>query len=130
MKALLLKILKVCLIFTLALLAILIVFGIVLSMDWPWWVGIFLLLGLVGLWIGVLFIRKILLRRKEQQFVGQVIAQDDYRIKSVSGKEREELRELQDRWKEAIGALRRSHLGKYGNPLYVLPWYMVFGESG
>lgn len=130
MKALLLKILKVCLIFTLALLAILIVFGIVLSMDWPWWVGIFLLLGLVGLWIGVLFIRKILLRRKEQQFVGQVIAQDDYRIKSVSGKEREELQELQDRWKEAIGALRRSHLGKYGNPLYVLPWYMVFGESG
>jgi type VI secretion system protein ImpL len=130
MKTLIIKILKICLIFTLVLLAILLVFGIVLSLDWPWWVGIFLLLGLAGLFIGLLFIRKILLRRKEQRFVGQVIAQDDDRIKNVSKKEREELQDLQDRWKEAIGALRRSRLGKHGNPLYVLPWYMVFGESG
>jgi type VI secretion system protein ImpL len=27
-------------------------------------------------------------------------------------------------------ALKQSHLKKLGNPLYVLPWYMVIGESG
>ena len=48
----------------------------------------------------------------------------------MTGKERDRFQELQDRWKEAVGALKRSHLKKYGNPLYVLPWYMVIGESG
>ena len=47
-----------------------------------------------------------------------------------AGKERDDLKELQDRWKEAIEALQASHLRKHGNPLYVLPWYMVIGESG
>ncbi|HEX9024198.1 MAG TPA: type VI secretion protein IcmF/TssM N-terminal domain-containing protein, partial [Geobacteraceae bacterium] len=29
-----------------------------------------------------------------------------------------------------VETLRRSHLKKRGNPLYVLPWYLVMGESG
>ena len=33
-------------------------------------------------------------------------------------------------WKKAVETLRGSHLKKLGNPLYVLPWYMVIGESG
>ncbi len=92
--------------------------------------GIFLLLILVGLGIGFLFFRKLWLRRKEQQFVQQVIEQDESQLKKLSGKEKDDLKELQDRWKEAMEALRRSHLRKQGNPLYVLPWYMVIGESG
>ncbi|MEW6599495.1 MAG: type VI secretion protein IcmF/TssM N-terminal domain-containing protein [Nitrospirota bacterium] len=130
MKDTLLKVLKISLIVITVLLVVLLVFGITLSLDWPWWVGFFLLLALVGIGIGVIFLRKILLRKKEQQFVDQVIAQDEARLKAASGKEKDELKDLQARWKEAVEALRRSHLRKYGNPLYVLPWYLIMGESG
>ncbi len=130
MKDIFLKFLKIFLIATAAALAILVVFGIVLMLDWPWWTGFFLLAGLLGLGIGVLFLRKIWLRRREQRFVQQVIEHDEAHLRSLAGKEREDFKELQDRWREAVETLRRSHLRKYGNPLYVLPWYLVIGESG
>lgn len=130
MKDTVLKFLKIFLIAVLVILAILLIFGFVLVMDWPWWVGFFLLLAISGIGIGGIFVRKILLRRREQQFVSQVIEQDEARIKAVQGKEKDEFTGLQNRWKEAVEALRRSHLRKYGNPLYVLPWYMIIGESG
>ncbi|RJR17432.1 MAG: type VI secretion system protein ImpL [Nitrospiraceae bacterium] len=130
MKDTLLKVLKISLIAITAILVVLLIFGITLSLDWPWWVGFFLLLALVGIGIGVIFLRKLMLRKKEQQFVQQVIAQDEARMKAASGKEKDELKDLQAKWKEAVEALRRSHLRKYGNPLYVLPWYLIMGESG
>jgi type VI secretion system protein ImpL len=130
MKNLLVRILKMSLLVFAVCLVILLVFGLVLRMDWPWWVGLALLLILAALGVGLLFLRRILARRREQRFVQQVIEQDEARIKTFAGKERDEMRVLQDRWKEAIEALRRSHLRKQGNPLYVLPWYMVIGESG
>ncbi len=130
MKQMLMKSLKIFLILAAVLLAILLVFGIVLSLDWPWWVGFFVLIGLVGLGVGVLFLRKMWLRRQEQGFVQEIIAQDNAYLKAMDGKDKERSQELQDRWKEAIDALRQSHLRKRGNPLYVLPWYVVIGESG
>ena len=130
MKDTFLKFIKIFLMIAAVLLAILLIFGAVYLLDWPWWVGLFLLLGLLGLGIGLLFLRKIWLRRQEQRFVQQVIEQDEAHVRSLAGKEREDLKELQVRWKEAIETLRRSHLRKLGNPLYVLPWYLVIGESG
>jgi type VI secretion system protein ImpL len=129
-KELILKTLKVLFFFALAGLAVILVFGVVLSLGWPWWMGFFVLLGLIGLAIGFLFLRRIWQKRREQRFVDEIIAQDESRLKSVGGTEREQLQELQGSWKEAIDALRRSHLKKQGNPLYVLPWYLVIGESG
>ncbi len=130
MKQLLLNIAKVCLILLGCLLVLLIVFGAVLGLDWPWWTGLFILLGLVGLIIGLFLLKKILSRRREQHFVNQIVEQDDRRLKGLSDKERQQSKALQERWKEAVDTLRRSHLRKYGNPLYVLPWYLVIGESG
>lgn len=130
MKDTLLKILKVSLIVLGVLLACLLVAGLVLLLDWPRWVAVFLVLIVLGIAIGVLLLRKLLLRKREQNFVQQVIAQDEARIKTLSEKDRGEMKELQERWKEAVDALRKSHLRKHGNPLYVLPWYLVMGESG
>jgi type VI secretion system protein ImpL len=130
MKDTILKFIKIFLVIIAVLLAILLIFGVVYLLDWPWWVGLFLLLGLLGLGIGLLFLRKIWLRRREQRFVQQVIEQDEAHVKSLADKEKDALKELQVRWKEAIETLRRSHLRKFGNPLYVLPWYLVIGESG
>lgn len=130
MRRVFLKILKMFLLGLLALLGILLVFGVVVYLHWPWWVGFFVLLGLLGLWAGWLFVRKILRRKHEQQFVEQIIDQDESFLQTQTGKERDNLQELQDRWKEAITALRSSQLKKQGNPLIVLPWYLIVGESG
>ncbi|RLB23828.1 MAG: type VI secretion system protein ImpL [Deltaproteobacteria bacterium] len=130
MKQLLGKIAKIILVLGIIFLVFLLVFLLVTSMNWPWWTGGFILLGIVSLFFLFLFLRKIWLRRKEQMFVDQIIAQDNARLKGLDEKEREHSKALQRQWKEAIETLRRSHLRKYGNPLYVLPWYMVIGESG
>lgn len=129
MKGALIKFFKWFLIVTGVILLVLLVFGGVLLLDWPWWVGFFVLLGIIGLGIALLFLKKIWARRREQQFVHQIIEQDEAQMSRLAEKDRSEARELQDRWKEAIEALRRSHLRKKGNPLYVLPWYLVIGES-
>jgi len=130
MKTTLLTLVKTFLILAGLLLGVLLVFGVTLILDWPWWVGLYILLGIVGVVLGIIFIRKLWRKRREQRFITQVIEQDDQYLRQLSGKEKERFKELQDRWKEAITALRRSHLRKYGNPLYVLPWYLIIGESG
>jgi len=112
------------------LLILLLVVGARYLMGWSWGVVGFLLLGFLGIAVGALFFRKLWLRRQEQRFVQQVIAQDEAQVQSLAGKEKETYRGLQDRWKEAVETLQRSYLRKQGNPLYVLPWYLVIGESG
>ena len=124
------KIIKAALIATPVVLFVLLVFSIVLIVDWPWWVGIFILFGLVGIAAALLFARKIMLRKREQRFVSQIIEQDESYAQSLQQDERQTSVDLQQRWKEAIATLKSSHLKKYGNPLYVLPWYLVLGESG
>jgi type VI secretion system protein ImpL len=130
MKSLIMKILKVFLFLLLTALVLLLIFGLVLMLGWPLWVGIFFIIGLLGILLGAIFVKKLMARRSEQRFVQQVIAQDDSRIKGLASGDQVGSREMQGRWKEAIDALRKSHLKKYGNPLYVLPWYMIIGESG
>ncbi len=124
------KIAKISLIIAGVLLLILIISGIVLSMNWPWWTGLFILLGIAGLVVGFIFLKKIWDKRREDDFVNQVIQQDEMQLKSMAEHEKNQAREMQERWKEAITTLKNSHLKKAGNPLYVLPWYLVIGESG
>ncbi|MDH3722768.1 MAG: hypothetical protein OER74_14835 [Desulfobacteraceae bacterium] len=130
MKKFIIKILKIFLLLTLILLTAALVFVVVNKIGGQWWVGLCILVGLLGLWLGIVFLKKIWLRRREQHFVNQVIEQDEFYLKALGNKEKKSSKELQGRWKEAIDTLKKSHLRKYGNPLYVLPWYMVIGESG
>ena len=124
------RILKYILIF----LAIAVVAGLIAwlvwAKGWPWWVGVALFLGVMGLWISFLFVRRYLLRRKERAFVQRVIAQDQAAIQAAPIHERQQLQDLQRHWMESVERLRGSRLRKRGNPLYVLPWYLVLGESG
>lgn len=124
------KVFKVFLLLAAGVLILLLICGVVLVLDWPWWVGLFLVVLLVGIILAGVFVRKIMRRRREQNFVREISAEDDARINALSSLEKSELRELQERWKKAVDTLRKSHLKKIGNPLYVLPWYMVIGESG
>lgn len=130
MKNILSTALKILLILTLLLVFGLLLTGLTIWMQWPKWITLFIVLGIVGIWFAGLFIRRFFLRRREQHFVHQVIEQDEARMRGLSTTEQQGEKELQARWKEAIDALKSSHLNKLGNPLYVLPWYMIIGESG
>ncbi|HAA04927.1 MAG TPA: type VI secretion system protein ImpL [Syntrophobacteraceae bacterium] len=130
MKTLALRILKIFLICTTLILILSLVVGATLFFNWPLWVAGFILMGLLGVGIAALVARKFWLKRREQRFVTQIIDQDEAYLKQMASQDQQHSRELQDRWREAINALRNSHLKRHGNPLYVLPWYMIIGESG
>lgn len=113
-----------------AILIVLLLFGTALMLGWPWWMGFFLVAVAVGMVAAFFLVRRFLARRREQRFVQEVISQDEARLKTLGEKERAGQKDLQNRWREAVESLKRSHLRKLGNPLYVLPWYLVIGESG
>ena len=113
----------------LAFVGIAIFAGVVMA-KWPLWVCFFIAAGIVGIFLGLVFLRKLLLKKKEKKFVSQIIEQDNALLKSADKKSREVAREMQEKWKEAMASLKTSHLKNKGNPLYVLPWYMIIGKSG
>ena len=76
MKQLLMKILKITLMVMLAVLLVLLIAGAVFYFKWPWWMALFIVIGILGAWMGFLFVRKIWLRHREQNFVQQVIQQE------------------------------------------------------
>ncbi|MCK7511992.1 MAG: hypothetical protein MZV70_53410 [Desulfobacterales bacterium] len=89
-----------------------------LVLDWPWWVGLFLLLGLVGMWhCGLSSSGRSCIKKKEQQFVSQIIEQDEalYKIPQ-GGRDRSQVTELQDRFKEAVDALEGLPSEEAGQP--------------
>jgi type VI secretion system protein ImpL len=130
MKNRLVFLFKIFLIIALVLFIGIAVFAGAIWAKWPLWVSFFIAAGIIGIFLGVLFVRKLFLRKKEQKFVSQIIEQDNYSLQSKDKKDREISREMQEKWKEAMDSLKKSHLKRHGNPLYVLPWYMIIGKSG
>ena len=59
MKKFILKILKIFLFLILILSAAVIVFVVVDKIGGQWWVAVCILVGLLGLWLGFVFVRKI-----------------------------------------------------------------------
>jgi type VI secretion system protein ImpL len=103
---------------------------LVIWRDWPLWVAAAIFGGVVGLVLVFFFFKKWFFRRREEKFVKRIIEQDEEAIASAPVFERQRLKDLQDRWRDAVEMLRRSHLRRRGDPLYVLPWFMILGESG
>jgi len=98
--------------------------------GWPLWVAGAIFAGIIGLFVGFVFLKKYLLRRREKKFVERVVQLDESTIKGAPLHERQQLQDLQDHWKDSLALLKRSSLKKRGNPLYALPWFVVIGESG
>ncbi len=124
------KILKILLVILLLALLAAADLWVVWKKGFPWWVGAAVYLGIIGLFVGFIFLKKYLLRRKEKKFVERVVQLDESTIKGAPLHERQQLQDLQDHWKESLDLLKRSSLKGRGNPLYALPWYVVIGESG
>ena len=127
------KFFKFLLFFFLFLVFILVLAGIgywtLIIKHWPWWIFAVITGSCFGIIVGFFAIKKFLIRRNEKKFVQSVIREEEANADKSKTHEQYDLDEVHSLWKNAITKLKKSHLRKFGNPLYVLPWYILMGES-
>lgn len=124
------RLVRLLFVFVLLLLCALLAWAIVLHvMDLPvqWWVKAMILTCLAATVVIIILIRKLWLKRKEMKFVDGIIGSD---MPGNLAALDDASRQLRQRFKQAISTLKKSHLKGRGNPLYVLPWYLMVGKSG
>lgn len=97
---------------------------------WPLWLRGSIFVGIVGFVVGIAYIRKYLSRKNEKRFIKRIISEEGRDIDSIKNDYEISIDELERDWYASLEELKSSHLRKVGNPLYVLPWFMVMGESG
>ena len=69
--------------------------------------------------------RRIYVRRKRRLQIQKIVSIDSESL--VDGASE---RVIDNRWNRAAAIIRQSYLGRRGNPLYALPWYMIMGKTG
>ncbi|MGD8833483.1 MAG: type VI secretion protein IcmF/TssM N-terminal domain-containing protein [Desulfobacteraceae bacterium] len=125
------KLLKILLVTALVVLCVMVIWAVVLyvlSLEVQWWAKAMILACLAASILIAVLVRKLIQKRREMKFVDGIIGPDEMpgNISALS----EASRELRRRFKQAVSTLKKSHLKHKGNPLYVLPWYLVVGRSG
>ncbi len=127
---LLLKLLKIIFIISVVTGTIFGAFWMIYIKNWPYWTGVSLFLIVISLAVGWHILKKILLRRREQQYVKQVIEQYKPLEEVTDNKSEQQILSLERQWADSLDILKQSHLKKQGDPLYLLPWYLVLGATG
>jgi type VI secretion system protein ImpL len=95
-------------------------------LTWSWRIGAFLPFIFLAVWGILVLLKKAVLMardRRQAQAVNTPQPLEEDQAQDL-------LAELQQNWAAGVETLRRSHLSQEGNPLYVLPWFLVLGESG
>lgn len=127
---------KAFFVFLWRLLLILLVAGVVLSvfylLEWPMVLAYWVLGVGFGLFFLLVLGRRLYVRYRARAQVKRVIRQGKPSEISagldVSMSSSQLNRALSKRWRQTIKALKRSQLKMRGDPLYVLPWYMMIGR--
>lgn len=84
---------------------------------------------LLALWFLYVIIRKLIIRARAKQQVQRVLQEEDTSASTDLGMSEKTLqKELRNNWQTSVKALKKSQLKLRGDPLYVLPWFMVFGK--
>lgn len=109
----------------LALLAVL-SWMVVLYLQWPLWGAVAIFFGVLAAYFGLKALRRFVIRSKVK---ARLLATES-KVAKAASQESSYQYVLLEKWKSAVELLKKSQLRKFGNPLYVLPWYMVMGESG
>jgi type VI secretion system protein ImpL len=113
---------------------LLLIAGVVLSatylLERPMIEGVYALIGIFSIWFAIVIIRKTIIRYRAKSQVKNLLNSDNPNDqKNDLGMSPSELKKsLSGRWNQTIRALKRSQLKFQGDPLYVLPWYMIFGR--
>ncbi|MDR3176378.1 MAG: hypothetical protein LBU06_07600 [Desulfovibrio sp.] len=80
---------------------------------------------ITALALGIVLVRRIFVRRRRRLQVQTIVTLDSPGIPDAPSS-----RLIDNRWNRAVSIMRKSYLGRRGNPLYALPWYMVMGRTG
>ena len=121
------KLLRTFMLWLLALLLLAVLsWGMALFLEWPVWAAVATFLGCLGLYVLLRFVVRQIQVFRSRSRMAQLSAASQTKAAAAASP-----RALLSRnWKTAVGALRASNLRRLGNPLHVLPWYMVVGRSG
>ena len=121
------KLLRTILIWTLVLVVLALAsWGVTLYMQWPLWATAALFFGCLGLYALLRFtVRLVQIYRSRSRMTQLSAASQGKAAKQASPRAM-----LTRNWANAVATLRGSSLKRFGNPLHVLPWYMVVGRSG
>lgn len=101
----------------------LICWGLTLYYAWRPWVGVALFCAVVAVVLGFNFAKRVIYRSRQ-------------RLRDALEKRKSAARpvappvDIKSQWKAALATLRQSSLRKRGDPVYVLPWFMVLGKKG
>lgn len=111
-----------------ALLALLAIWSwlMVLFLEWPLWGAFAIFFGVIGAYFGLKALRSFMLRRR----VKTKLLASENKSAQLASQKIDFKYELLEKWKSSVNLLKKSQLRRFGNPLYVLPWFMVMGESG
>ena len=99
---------------------------IALVSFWPDWGALAIFFGVIALYFGVLYLRRFWLIRKSRAALAR-----SEKAGNIGGNiSSSPLKDLSAKFKNAVEVLKNTSLKRFGKPIYVLPWYMVIGESG
>ena len=98
--------------------------------QWPRWVGALIFITVILTALIALWLRGQILKRRERNFIESVVESDTRSIDIAGNMQARNLSALRQRMSNSVAVLSGSRLRYQGNPLYMLPWYMVLGEEG
>ncbi|HET7921781.1 MAG TPA: type VI secretion protein IcmF/TssM N-terminal domain-containing protein [Gammaproteobacteria bacterium] len=105
------------------------VIGYYIWQDKPLEDALLVLAGLAVLVILFLIVRRLIVRWRAKRQVKKLINEEQTETERLSWSPRVLRRDLRRRWRQGIRALKRSRLRLLGDPLYVLPWFVIMGRS-
>ena len=120
------KLLTVLLVIVLLALLAVLSWMVVLYLQWPLWGAFAIFFGVIAAYFGLKALRSIFVRTR----VKAKLLASESKAAITASQQLDFKHDLLEKWKSAVSLLKKSQLRKFGNPLYVLPWYMVMGESG
>ena len=106
-----------------------IVFGVAILLEKPLQQAAIIYALILAAWLLVVLVKKLIIYYRARAQVLRVLKQQNAERDADLGMSPKQLQKnLVKRWNKAVRSLKRSHLKLKGDPLYVLPWYMVFGK--
>jgi len=81
---------------------------------------------ILALLLGIVLARRIVAHRRRRLQIQKIVTLDSSGIPDAAP----DSRLLDNRWNRAVSIMRESYLGRWGNPLYALPWHMIMGKTG
>lgn len=117
---------KILLVILLLILLALGAWILALFFFWPAWGAFAIFFGVIAAYFGLLYIKRLRLSMKSKAALAR-----SEKVGSVGvASQLSPIKALNAKFKGAVEQLRNSSLKRLGNPIYVLPWYLVIGESG